>query len=486
MRGAGRATRPEWKGFPVVGGPGDVEVDPRHRDELADEEGALDQRPLGRARVLEVAVPALHLGDVIVDERKLPVAFAGTIAGRHDLVVEVLRRPERPGHEVAKRARDGPRQRGDIDQVRGTEPFRVGERVTEDQAALGVGVGDVDLLAVERGDDVAGPGRMRPGHVLDGGRDRQERRSGRQARDRGDSRDHGARTGLVHLHLFHPGRRLDADPTRIEADALADDGEVTIEAVALPFLPGAHDDHPRRVVAPPTDRHEHPHPQLGRLLGLDHVDPEAVLLGDRARLVGEDLRADVVGGPVREGPGDVRTLRDDDPALGGRGQRRTIRTRGDKDQFVEDRGDRVDLGAIDRAGVVGTFDHSPGDQLGRSGRIATEPAGERGEPDREPLDGATTESSLSRGRHPHDRFSIERRDVAHADRQQTSRGGLPARSERGRVALAGEFPERDERLEFAAGAPVELAERAIEGRRCGDGDDEEVRGHVPRLIGDDT
>ncbi len=329
-------------GLAVVGGPGDIEVDPRLGDELADEQAALDQRTLGRPGVLEIAVPAVHLGHVVVDERQLPVALAGPVAGRHDLVVERLRRPERPGHEVAERPRHGAGQRRHVDEVGRAEPLGVGQRVAQDEAALGVGVGDVDLLAVERGDDVAGPGRVRAGHVLDGRGDRQERRAGRQPGDGGDGRDHGAGTGLVHLHLFHPAGRLDADPARIEADALADDGEVPVERVALPFLARAHDDHPRRVVAAATDRHEHAHPELGRPLGLDDVDPQPVLLGDGAGLVGQDRRADVVRGAVRQRAGKVRALGDDDPPFGRRGQGRGVLAGGDEDQLVEDRRRRLD------------------------------------------------------------------------------------------------------------------------------------------------
>ena len=58
-----------------------------------------------------------------------------------------------------------------------------------------------------------------------------------------------------------------------------------------PFPAGAHDDHPGRVVAALADREEHPHPELAGAVGLDDVDPQAVLLGDGAGLVGEDLRA---------------------------------------------------------------------------------------------------------------------------------------------------------------------------------------------------
>ena len=167
---------------------------------------------------------------------------------------------------MAERARHGAGQGRHVDEVRRPEPLGVGQRVAQDEPALGVGVGDVDRLAVERGDDVAGPGRMRAGHVLDRRRDREERRAGRQPGDGGDGRDDGARTGLVHLHLFHPVGRLDADAARVEADALADDRQVAVEGVALPFPARAHDDHPRRVVAAPADGHEHAHAELGGAL----------------------------------------------------------------------------------------------------------------------------------------------------------------------------------------------------------------------------
>ena len=128
---------------------------------------------------------------------------------------------------------DGAGERRHVDDVGRAQLLRVGHRVAEDQAALGVGVGDVDPLAVERLDDVAGPGRVRAGHVLDGRGDGEQRRAGRQPGDGGDGRDHGARTDLVHLHLFHPVGRLDADAAGVEADALADDREVAVERVLL-------------------------------------------------------------------------------------------------------------------------------------------------------------------------------------------------------------------------------------------------------------
>src|SRR3712207_8231951 len=51
---------------------------------------------------------------------------------------------------------------------------------------------------------------------------------------------------------------------RSEADALAHDREMSIERVPLALVAGAHEDHPRRVVAPPAHGEKHAHPELGR------------------------------------------------------------------------------------------------------------------------------------------------------------------------------------------------------------------------------
>ena len=243
----------------------------------------------------------------------LPVPLAGPAGGRDDLVVPVLRPAEGTGHQVPERAGHGAGQRRDVDQVRRAEPLRVGHRVTEDQPALGIGVGDVDLLAVQRGHDVARAGRVRAGHVLDGQGDGQQRRPGGEASDGLDGGDDRAGPGLVHLHLFHPVGRLDADAAGVEADALADDRQMAVERVALTFLAGAHDDHPRRVVRPAAHGHEHAHAELGRALLVDDVDPQAVALGDRARLLGERFGVHVVRGAVAECPRGVGALADDHP-----------------------------------------------------------------------------------------------------------------------------------------------------------------------------
>ena len=62
------------------------------------------------------------------------------------------------------------------------------------------------------------------------------------------------------------------------------------QGVLLALLAGAQDDHPRRVVAAAADGQEHAHAELRGADLVEDVDREAVRRGERARLVGEDLR----------------------------------------------------------------------------------------------------------------------------------------------------------------------------------------------------
>ncbi len=253
-----------------------------------------------------------------------------------------------------------------------------------------------------------------------------------------------------------------------------------------PFPAGAHHDHPRRVVAAAADGHEHAHPELGRPVRLDHVDPQSVLLGDRPGLVGHDHRAQVVGRPVGERPGEVRALGHDQPTVRRRGQCRAITVRGDDDQLVEDRRRGLDVVEIDRARVVAALECAAGDHLGGGRSVAIERVGQRRDPDGQPTDDATGQPSLHGGGDPHDRFTVHGLGLAEADGQQPVRGDLPGRGHGGGEPLAADLPERDEGLDLAAGAPVEFAQGTIERGFPGHGDDEDIRGHIPRLIGDDA
>ena len=277
---------------------------------------------------------------------------------------------------------------------------------------------------------------MRAGHVLDRRRDGQQRRPGRELGHRRDRRDHRARAGVVELHVFHALGGLDADPARVEADALADDREVPPEGVLLARLARAHDDHLRRVVAPLPHRDEHAHAELAGSLLVDHIDPEAVLLRDRARLVGEHLGRQVVRRAVRERPGAVRAFADDPAPLGAARDRRAlgIGARRDQDQFVELRGRRIDLVAIDRRGLEPAFDHAARDRLGDAGPAALD-RGQRVQPDRHRAHAAAAQAPDRVRRHVDDGLAVDLLGRADADRQDP-RGAHARRRARARSSTS--------------------------------------------------
>ncbi len=159
----------------------------------------------------------------------------------------------------------------------------------------------------------------------------------------------------------------------------------------------------------------------------------------------------------------------------------------DEDQLVEDRRRGLDVIAIDRARVVAALERAAGDQLGGGRGVAIERVGERRDPDGQPTDDATGQPSLHGGG---DRARPLSRSMVSVSPRPTassrSGGDLPGRGHGGGEPLAAELAERDEGLDLAAGAPVEFAEGTVERGFPGHGDGEDIRGHIPRLIGDDA
>ena len=77
---------------------------------------------------------------------------------------------QKPGGVFAERHDAGAGERREIDDRRGVQSLaRVGDGVGEDDAAFGVGVHDLDVLAVVGRDDVAGPIGVAAGHVFGAG-----------------------------------------------------------------------------------------------------------------------------------------------------------------------------------------------------------------------------------------------------------------------------------------------------------------------------
>ena len=133
---------------------------------------------------------------------------------------------EHPGIFLAERHDDGAGQRRQIDhEVRLVLGVDVVQHVGQHEAALGVGVDDLDGLAVHRLDDVARALGVAVRHVLDeaDGADRVD--LGLARGERVHQADDAGRARHVAFHVLHAGGGLDRDAAGVEGHALADEGD---------------------------------------------------------------------------------------------------------------------------------------------------------------------------------------------------------------------------------------------------------------------
>src|SRR3954451_25413844 len=89
-------------------------------------------------------------------QRERPRVIAAGLGGGENVIAPGVVVREQAGVEVAERDLHRARQRGEVEDVRGTFSARVPECVGEDEAALRVGVRGLDRLSVSRAQDVAG------------------------------------------------------------------------------------------------------------------------------------------------------------------------------------------------------------------------------------------------------------------------------------------------------------------------------------------
>ena len=184
---------------------------------------------------------------------------------------------------------------------------RVPERVGEHEAPFGVGVRDLDRLAVGGGEDVARPHAPPARHVLGGCHDGDRANRDLELRDRADPGDDGGRAGHVALHVLHVRRRLQRDAAGVERHPLADEPEQDVAAAGRGRrLPAQHDE-AGLVVASRADAEQGAHAEVAHLVRAERLRAETVrALGDARRVLGEALRRQVVRGPVDEVPRAVR------------------------------------------------------------------------------------------------------------------------------------------------------------------------------------
>ena len=214
----------------------------------------------------------LHVRERRVDVA--PVARDGAGTARRGRRCGV--RPRRCGRAIRRRSRSRPR-RGrrarapsrPVSVARSSTcvaPSRrdVPERVGEHEPALGVGVDDLDRLAVRGAEDVAGPERVAAGQVLGGGEDGDRAHRSAERGERADPVQRPGAAGHVALHVLHPAGRLDRDAAGVERDRLADEPEQDVVARAGRVV--AEDDQARLVAAAAADGGQRAHAELVELL----------------------------------------------------------------------------------------------------------------------------------------------------------------------------------------------------------------------------
>ena len=151
--------------------------------------------------------------------------------------------------------------------------LRVPEHVAEDEAALGVGVLDLDRLAGGGAHDVARTLCVAVGHVLDQADETDHVGLRLAAGDRGHGADDGGRAAHVALHVLHAGARFQRDAARVEGDALAYQGNRggLLVLGAHPF----HHDEARAANGALAHAEQRAHAELGHRGDIEHFDLEA-------------------------------------------------------------------------------------------------------------------------------------------------------------------------------------------------------------------
>ena len=117
----------------------------------------------------------------------------------------------------------------------GEKRFAYDKHVGEHETAFGVGVDDLDELAVRRLHDVARLHRFARRHVRRRADETHDVDRKFHAADRFHRAEHAGGAAHVELHPLHALRRLDRDAAGVEAEAFADERD-RLGASAPPFV----------------------------------------------------------------------------------------------------------------------------------------------------------------------------------------------------------------------------------------------------------
>ena len=288
---------------------GDVEVCPRRvADEALDELGGDNGAGTAGASVLDVGDGRLDELVVLAVHRQAPQTLAGGGGRALEIRVQPVVVGEEAEADAAERGRDCAGERGHVDERGAAQAFRVHDAVGEHEAALGVGVQDLDRLAVHGVDHVAGLGGGAARHILGAGRHGRHVHGRPQAGDRLHGPEYRGGAGHVGLHLLdRAGRRLQRDAAGVEGDALADQAHGAAAARA----PVAEHDELRGLHGAGCDGEVGAHLQPLRLGAFDDRALQAVVGRDLLRATGQHGGGHQVRRFVHQVAREVRRLRED-------------------------------------------------------------------------------------------------------------------------------------------------------------------------------
>ena len=176
---------------------------------LPQEHGRSADTPKPPACVGQVGCHALQAGLVLVVQRHVPDAFPTGLTRRLQARQQVLVSAEGSSrHAPPQRDHTCPGQSGQVDHRLGLKAIRIGQGIRQDQASLGVGVDDLDRLAVHGRDHIARLVRGSTGQVLRRWH-KSHHMQGKPELGHGQHRpQHGRRAAHVAAHAVHLFRGL--------------------------------------------------------------------------------------------------------------------------------------------------------------------------------------------------------------------------------------------------------------------------------------